>query len=68
MALFEEIIRINHVRDGVSNGFMSKDTARSIADNIVKNIEAFDARTGSLLPVSPEEYLSLAVVKSLESS
>ncbi|CAI0653183.1 unnamed protein product [Colletotrichum noveboracense] len=45
MALFEEIIRINHVRDGVSNGFMSKDTARPIADNIVKNIEAFDART-----------------------
>ncbi|KAH0440680.1 hypothetical protein CcaCcLH18_02350 [Colletotrichum camelliae] len=45
MALFKDIIRINHVRDDVSNGFMSKDMARPIADIIVKNIEAFDART-----------------------
>nr|XP_036577674.1 uncharacterized protein CTRU02_12413 [Colletotrichum truncatum]KAF6784708.1 hypothetical protein CTRU02_12413 [Colletotrichum truncatum] len=42
MPLFMEIIRINHIRDEVSNGFMDHETARIMAEEILDRIEAFD--------------------------
>lgn len=42
MPLFLEIIRINNIRDQVSNGWMDKHSARAVAEDIIKQIEAFN--------------------------
>ncbi|KAF6840568.1 hypothetical protein CMUS01_03869 [Colletotrichum musicola] len=47
MPLFLEIIRINNIRDQVSNGWMDKPSARAAAEDIIRQIEAFDAKEHS---------------------